>query len=292
MTTSSGIIQDEMFRLELLDWQGTPAVKKSAKPTTAETRAVRMKNDVYGMRFFMGLANDNPSLGLYIPQVYESGEGFYIREFVSDPPVTTEAMSAAEAAPRLGKLAKFLADVDRIEPFGEVRFVGSSNYQKLHESIGRWADENAADNLITTTQANRLKEISDPLGKYISPRIAHGDMSPYKHAYLRPDGKIALIDFENFTPEAARYFDLAWSYTRLYSFAKATDIPKRFLASFLDHAAAAPNQTQQLMAVLIQRTLAMQKDADVDLAGKGIDYRDRAKELLELVLQNKLELLT
>jgi hypothetical protein len=285
------VLHDEVFKLEIVDWRGQKAIKKSATERTPKTRAERIKNDVYGMNFFAEMAQKYPSLKLYAPKIYEAGDSYYIREYIEDQPVVEENTKPEEASVRLDKLTELLASIDRIESYGEVRFVGSSNWRNLHKSIGEWADENIQDDLITKDQASRIKEISASLGQYIQPRIAHGDMSPYKHAYLRPDDKVALIDCENFTPQAARYFDVAWSYTRLYSFAVSTEIAKRFLASFLAQAEPAEHQREQLMAVLIQRTLGMQKDADADLKSKGVDFRDRAKELLELVLENKLEVL-
>jgi len=286
MDVQEQVINDGLFRLEIIEWHGRQALKKSAKPSTPQTRVERLKNDVYGMEFFAKLSRKFPKLMLAAPAVFDSGDGYYIREFITDPCVLNEGVGLQAGTPRLTRYADLLADIDRIEPYGEVKFVGSSNYRKLHASITEWADENLRDGIITEPENKRVKQISAGLDKYITPRIAHGDMSPYKHAYLRADGKITLIDCENFTPQAARYFDTAWSYTRLYSFAESTDIPKYFLASFLEQADPVPHRIEQLMAVIIQRTLGMQKDAHVDLKDKGIDYRDRAKELLSLVLQD------
>lgn len=242
------------------------------------------------MRFFAELAKKH-NLNLYVPEIYESDMDSYIREYIESERFLDETASFEEAKPRLDKLAKLLADIDRIEPQKQIGYVGSSNYRNLEESISRWANENIEDKLISTDQAEQVKQISAGVGRYLKPRIAHGDVSAYKHSYLMPGGKIALIDFENFTSNAARYFDFAWSYTRLWSFATSTEIPRYFLSSFISQAESAENRTEQLMAVITQRTLGMQKDADKDRKTKEIDYRDRAKELLELVLQNKLELL-
>lgn len=290
ITAGTVLQDDEIFRVELVRRNDHLAVKKTAKATTPKTRLERMRNDVYGMEFFRDLAKKYPEFKLYVPILYEHGDDYYVREFIDTEPVVTESMTYDEAAPHLDQLAKLIADIDRLEPYGEVHFVGSSNWRNLYKSIGEWTEENVSDGIISKPHADRVKQISTALEKFISPRIAHGDMSAYKHAYIK-DGQIVLIDFENFTPEAARYFDVAWNYTRLYSFATTTDIPKHFLNSFLQQADKPEHQTEQLMAVIIQRTLGMQKDADADLKSKGVDYRYRAKELLELVLQNKLELL-
>jgi len=286
------ILQDDAnFLVELTDWQGQPAIRKTAKPTAPETRVKRMQNDVLGMRFFANLTQKQPGLALHVPVVFDSGPDFYIREFTDDPPVAREDMSLEEAKPRLDKLAELLVRLDRLQEGEEVGYKGSSNYQNLEASISRWADENVADKLISEADSKRVKKISAGLGQYLEPAIAHGDMSAYKHAYLRPDNKITLIDYENFSSRHARYYDAAWCFTRLYSFAKTTAIPKYFLSSLLAMAEPRAHQSEQLMAVLIQRTLGLQKDAASDLEKKGIDFRDRAKELLKLVLENKLELL-
>ncbi|HLG91173.1 MAG TPA: hypothetical protein VI336_03400, partial [Candidatus Saccharimonadales bacterium] len=96
---------------------------------------------------------------------------------------------------------------------------------------------------------------------------------------------------ENFTPNAARYYDVVRCYVRLYSFESTTDTPKRFLSSFLSYADKVEHREEQLMAIMLQRTLGMQYDAWYDARKGSSDYRNRAKELLELVLKNKLELL-
>lgn len=283
---------DNNFLVELSDWQGTLAVKKTAKPTAPQTRIDRLQIDVLGMRFFGDLPQKHPDVQLYVPKVYDSGKGFYVREFIQENRLLEENATYDEAKARLDTLINLLVAIDKIDPGENLGYTGSSNYKNMEQSIARWADENVDDGLITPGHAARAKEISGGCGKFLEPRIAHGDMSAYKHTFLCADGVITLIDYENFTTHAARYFDAAWTYTRLYSFAQTVDIPKYFLKSFITESIPASHKPEQLMAVLLQRTLGMQKDADADLHTKKIDYRSRAKELLELVLQNNLELLT
>lgn len=282
---------DENFLVELIDFNGKPAIKKTAKNTASKTRADRLQNDVLGMQFFAGLMHQNPNIDMHVLKVYESTPDFYIREYIDNQQLLSESAGLEQAKDKLDKLAGLLADIDRIEPSRHIGYVGSSNYKNLEQSIPRWADENLQDKLITEPQNQRASQISAGLGRYIQPRIAHGDVSAYKHTYIADDGKIALIDFENFTSAAARYFDVAWTFTRLYSFAKTTRIPRYFLTAFINKSETADHKSQQLFAVILQRTLGMQKDADKDLQTKGIDYRARAHQLLELVLQNNLELL-
>jgi hypothetical protein len=145
--------------------------------------------------------------------------------------------------------------------------------------------------MITQAQVDKLNQLLEPMLQYIQPRIAHGDFSPHRHSFLTDQDKIILIDLENFTPAGARYYDVTRSYVRLYSFEPSTDTAKHFLAAFLKYADQIPHQEKQLMAIILQRTLGMQYDAWYDAEHQGIDYKSRAAELLDLVLQNNLELL-
>lgn len=274
---------DENYRIEVIKYGGKRAVKKTVKETAPAKRADLISNEIYGMQFFTELLTKNPHINMYIPKVYEQGDRFYTREYIDAEPI-------GENQGRLNKLAKVLADIDCIEPDGEIRFIGSSDYRDITKYVDEWLEEPLKESMVSASRVKQANQMFQSLKTYLRPRIAHGDMSSFKHAYLRTDGKVALIDFENFTPNAARYYDLAWGFTRLYSFAASTDTPKYFLNSFLNFAEQADHQEEQLLAIILQRTLGMQYDAWKD-ESKGQHYKDRAAELLELVLQNRLELL-
>jgi hypothetical protein len=292
MKSAAGrVLQDDKdFLVELIDWQGMPAVKKSAKPTTPPERCARLKNEAYGISFLSQLAAKHPETNLYIPRLFEAGETHLIREYIEAEPVSSSNRTFQETAGRLDKLASQLAQIDCIEPYGETRFVGHFDYRDIRKNFGKWTADTLADGQITQSQLDRLNQILEPKLTYLSPRITHGDLSPHAHAYIMDDGKIAWVDLENFTPSGARYYDVARVYVRLYSYEAATETPKHFLTSFLNHADRVEHMEEQLMAIFLQRTLGMQYDAWYD-ARKGDDYRERAKELFELVLKNKLELL-
>ncbi|MGH7157047.1 MAG: phosphotransferase [Candidatus Saccharimonadales bacterium] len=281
---------DEDFLVELVDFNGLPAVKKSIKPTTAAERAWRLQNEAYGMEFMAGLAQDHPKLQLYIPKLYDIDQTRMLREYIDVGPVISPDMPGEQGLKNLDELARLLAGIDRVKPYGEVKFVGHFDYRNIRKNFLKWTKEPLAEGLITESQVKQTNQILDELDVYLEPRITHGDLSPHAHAYIMPDGKIALIDLENFTPAGARYYDVARTYVRLYSFEKSTDTPKRFLASFLKHAGQTEHRDEKLLAIMLQRTLGMQYDAWYD-ARKGIDYKSRAKELLELVLQGRVELL-
>lgn len=279
---------DENFRVEVIDWDGRSAIKKTAQPTMPKKRLERVHIDIVGMDFFRDIADKHPDFDLYIPKVYEHGDNYYIREYIDCPVVADRTMAYSEAAPPVEKLAEVLAKIDTLEPVGPAGYIGSSNYKNLHGSIARWVHDNLTEDLIKQPQADRILEISAGLGQYLRPRIAHGDLSAYKHTFIK-ENKIVLIDFEVFTTQAARYFDVAWCYSRMYGLG-SPQLAKHFLSTFISKAEETEHQIEQLMAVLIQRIVGLQHDAAGD-AQRGNDYRSRAQELLELVMENKLGIL-
>ncbi len=282
-------LSSEIFDLEIVDWQGAKAVKKTAKPDAPQARIDRLQNDVYGMQFFDQLAGKHPAIELYIPEVFETSEKSYTREYIPGQPLINEQMDLSEAAPKLDKLAQVLAEVDKIEPYGDIKFVGSSDYRNILSSVNKWSSQQIHEGVNTKERVDAAIQKIVELSKYLRPRIAHGDMSPHKHVYLK-DGKIALIDFENFTPNAARYYDAAWAYARLYAVAKTPDIAKYFLKSFIEKSVETEHKEEQLLAVLTQRILGLQYDASVDYR-KGLEYRTRAVKLMDICLEGNLDLL-
>jgi hypothetical protein len=274
---------DEDFLVEIIDYNGQPAVKKTPAPTAQPERILRLQNEAHGLRFFTGLAAKHPDLNLYVPKLFESSEAILIREYIGGPPVGDDSSN-------LINLARLLAGIDRIEPYGEARISPNFDYRNIRERLDIWTERPLVQGLISQKQIDKSNKILDSLEQYVQPRIAHGDLSPYAHAFMMPDNKIAFIDYEVFTPNGARYYDVARCYTRLWSTAPSTAAPKNFLRSFLGFAQKVDHQEEQFMAIILQRTIGMQRDAAVD-ADKGENYIDRAAELLDLVLQEKLELL-
>lgn len=290
MTEPKVLQENEDFKVELIDWYGKPAIHKSVQPTIAPGRAERLQNEAYGMGFLRDLAKNHPEVNLFIPELYEITDNYLIREYIEAKPISAPDMPRDRVGQRLDKLAKQLADMDRIEPYGETKFVGHFDYHDIRKNTAKWAAAPFQGGQITQAQIDGINSIIEPLLPYLRPRISHGDLSPHRHAYLLADGRIAWVDLENFTPSGARYYDVARVYVRLYSFEPSTDPAKKFLTSFLQKADKVEHMEEQLMAIIAQRTLGMQFDAWYD-DRHGQDYRTRAKELLELVLQNKLELL-
>ena len=277
------ILQDDRdFLVEIVGWQGHPAVKKSIRPTTAPERIKRLKNEVYGLGFFADLAKNHPDLKLYVPRLYQEGAEYIITEYIDFPPL-------GDDLDNLRKLAGLLAGIDAVKPYGEAMITPNFDYSDIRDRFPVWTEKALAAGVMTQDQLDKANTIIDSLERYIEPRIAHGDLSPYAHAFTRPDGRIVLVDLEVFTPRGARYYDVARCYTRLYAQAESPDVPKRFLRSFLELSEPTAHREEQLLAILVQRTVGMQRDAAIDV-GKGRNYKQRAAGLLNLALQARLEL--
>src|SRR4051794_5862756 len=130
--------ENEDFKVELTTWQGLQAVKKSIKPTTSAERAERLPNEIYGMHFMTDLAAKHQELNLYIPKLYESTDSYLIREYIDAKHIVEPEMASDEINNRLDKLAQFLANVDHIEPYGEVKFIGHFDYHDIRKNTSRW----------------------------------------------------------------------------------------------------------------------------------------------------------
>ena len=283
------ILQDDRdFLVEVIDWQGKLAVKKSPKATTAPHRIERLENEAHGLKFLAEFVQKYPYLSLYVPELYEASRNFVIREYVDAEPLVKAEMEFDLAEKRLDKLATLLADIDRVEPYGEVRFVGHFDYRNIRKNFPKWTKEPMEADMISQSEIDRINQFIDKFEPYLQPRIAHGDLSPHSHSFLMPKDKIAWVDLENFTPNAARYYDVARCYIRLYSFQKSTDTPKRFLASFLDKADDIARREEQMLAIFLQQSLGIQYDAWYE-AQVRTDFRSQAREVLDIALSGKLE---
>jgi hypothetical protein len=285
----SRILQDDKdFLVEVIDWHGKEAVKKTPKSTTEPKRIERLKNEAYALGFLSDLTAKHKDLNLYVPKLYNFSDNCVTREYIDASPVVTPDMADYEAARRLDKLAALLADIDRIKPYGEVKFVGHFDYRDIKKNFPKWTKEPMDDGQIKQSEIDKIKQLIIEREEYLQPRFAHGDLSPQAHAFLMENGKIAWVDLENFTPNGARYYDVARTYMRLYSFQKSTQTPRRFLTSFLEKADGIPHLEEQMLAIFLQQSLGIQYDSWYE-AKVRTDFRDRAREVLDIALQGGLK---
>src|SRR5690348_8124386 len=139
------------------------------------------------MGFLSNLAAKNPQIILYIPKLYEAGESYFIREYIDADPVIDVGMEFNKAKPRLDKLAYHLAGIDRIEPYGKVKFVGHFDYHNIRKNFPKWNEQSLKSGYISQAQVNQINKTLDELQVYLKPRFAHGDLLPHSHTFYLPN---------------------------------------------------------------------------------------------------------
>src|SRR5579871_3651194 len=164
MASAERILQhDRDFLVELIDWQGKPAVRKSQRPTTPPERAIRLVNEAYGLQFLADFVNRYPKVKLYVPELYQSTPEYLVREYIDAKPVASSDYELGQSKVNLSKLAQLLADIDAVEPYGETRFVGHFDYRDITKNFGRWSTEPIRDGQMTAEQYEAVKNIVTPL---------------------------------------------------------------------------------------------------------------------------------
>jgi len=277
---------DENFRVELIDWHGQHAVRKNLQPSTNERRQKTFQNEITGTELFSEIVYAHPDWHVKVPRTFEKGEGWVIREYLEGETLCTEESRLEQAAPGVKRLATALAFIDRVEPDLNIAppFEDSAPYTNIRKRFETWSKGPLESSILAHEAYESAQQLIATFQPYLVPRYAHGDVSPLKHVLVDATGTIGLFDFEHFSSQKPRYYDVAYCYSRLFTRVGDKRIAGSFLNSFLEVAETPPHQTEQLLAIMTQRAIGMHFDAFNDRA-KGVDYVDRAQELLALCLQ-------
>ncbi|HEX6462406.1 MAG TPA: phosphotransferase [Candidatus Saccharimonadales bacterium] len=276
---------DEHFRVEVIDWHGVKAIRKSLQSTTNERRRLTFQNEIVGTAKFYEIAEAHQSWGLKVPSIFESGDSWMIREYLEGEPLCDETTTIEQAHQGLERLSTIVAQIDRIEPDEHAAgsFEDSAPYTNITKRFETWAKGPLESNVLIPAAFQAAKQLIDDFQPYLAPRYAHGDLSPLKHALIDGNGQISLFDFEHFSSQKPRYYDAAYCYSRLLTRVADRRVAASFLGSFLHSAMPVPHQDEQLLAIMTQRAIGMHFDALNDRP-KGADYVKRAQEFLQLCL--------
>lgn len=282
---------DENYRVERVDWQGKDALRKEVKNTLSDERRKAFQNEMVGMRTFRTLAAKHPEWRLVVPGVFEEGDDYVVREFIEGAELLSPETTREEARPRLARLAEVLAGIDHVRPdqnYAPGR--DSAPFTDIRRRFEVWSKAPLESGMLAANDFAAANLLIEECQAYLQPRYAHGDMSPFKHAYLLSRGVLGFIDFEHFSPQKPRYYDVAYAYSRMFTRSSDPRIAGDFLQHFLEISESAPRKTEQLLAIMTQRAIGMHFDAYND-AQKGEDYVARAQLLLRLCLSRSVALL-
>lgn len=284
METLSILQDDENYLVEQVSDNGVLLVRKSLKETTNERRRATFLNEIQGTKRFWELANAHPDWGLSIPRTIAQGDTWVVREFIDG----NELMANDNSSARLGRLAHILAAIDTIAPQKtDPLEQDSAPYTNIRRRFDVWTKKPLEEGVLDMSAYKAANQLIEEYQPVLEPRYAHGDMSPFKHVFVTPQDTVAFIDFEHYSPVKSRYYDVAYAYSRLRMQAAGTEQAREFLNEFLGAADPAPNQKEQLLAIMTQRAIGMHFDALNDYK-KGIDYRRRAQEFLAICLERNI----
>jgi hypothetical protein len=136
--------------------------------------------------------------------------------------------------------------------------------------------------LVTTSMVTEARRIVQEHQPYVTPRFQHGDFVPW-HLFAEHSGRWISFDGEHASLEKPRYYDLAYSYSRLSTRSRDTDSAARMLGGFIVLGEQEGDFTRDefykaFLPVLMSRSMGMFLDAANDRK-KGDDYVAEANEL-------------
>jgi hypothetical protein len=290
---------DEDFFVEVIEWPKRLGVAKKAvlkrfEPTILDRRRDGFANESVGTRVFRKLAKSHPSWGLVVPRTYAEGNTWSIRRFMKGEPLLSEGAEyydRHETNGRIGKLALLLAHLDSIEPNIDIPDDphNSAPYDNIMVRTPHWAKFPIESGLLTQSDYDAVENLTVANKELLVPRYAHGDLMPYAHVIVRPDGRLSFIDFEHFSARKPRYYDAAYCYAQIYLKAPDTELAGMFMEKLLESADSPEHQTEQMMTVLSQRAVRLYFDADFEKLEPTDGSVTKTKELLDLSVHGSLE---
>lgn len=206
------VLQDDTnFHVELIDWNGVAAIHKRVQPGTDERRRATLQNEIIGTEYFYYLSTENPDWNFHVPKTFDRGEGWVVREYIDGEELLRVDESAEHAARKLAQLATLLAQIDVIEPDPTIweLSTNSAPYTNITKRLPVWSEKPLQHGTLTTADYTAANDLIQGYQPFLQPRLAHGDMNPLKHAFETSGGELAWIDFEHFSAQKPRYYDVA-----------------------------------------------------------------------------------
>lgn len=300
----SGIIlqgNDGDFRVEVVRWhkkndREKTAVLKTAQETILPRRRDGFANEAVGTEAFRKLALAHPEWGLVVPRTYAENDRLSIRRFMKGQPLLkegTEFDDIAATTARLGKLARLLSLIDRVEPDTSAPDDpwNSAPYDNMLVRMPQWAVEPMNKGLLRSDDYAATADLITENQQYLVPRYAHGDLMPYAHVIVRPDDRLALIDFEHYSARKPRYYDAAYCYAQMFTRVDDPSMAAYFMKNLLETVEPVEHQSEQMAVVLAQRAVRLFFDASFAGLDKNAPRTKRTQRLLDLSLTGDLNAL-
>lgn len=293
---------DGDFQVEIVKWHKPDgrkkiAVLKTMEDSILERRRGGFANESVGTHAFRKLANEHPEWGLVVPRTYAEGDTWSIRRFMKGEPLLREGAEfddINETNRRLGKLARLLAMIDQVEPDTSAPDDpwNSAPYDNMLVRMPKWAIDPMEKGLLDPADLEATTDLIIRNEPYLVPRYAHGDLMPYAHVFVRPDDRLAFIDFEHYSARKPRYYDAAYCYAQMYTKVDDSSLAVNFMEKFLDAADSVEHQSEQMMTVLSQRAIRLFFDSAFENRTLDDLKVRKTQQLLDLTLASDLRALT
>ncbi len=164
-------------------------------------------------------------------------------------------------------------------------------YHQVDKSWNEWLAYTKLTGLVNDHMENQARQLVRDYGKFITPRIQHGDYKPWQ--IFDKDGEWIIFDGEHSSEQKPRYYDLAYMYARTFAIARDADNAARMLREFISqHNEDEDNFFNAFIPVLTSRSMGMFLDALIDNKKHGLDYTTDAQELFDRCMKRDLSALT
>lgn len=157
-------------------------------------------------------------------------------------------------------------------------------FSAVDKSWDEWLEKGRLreQGLMISEMVSEARRIVRDYQTYVTPRFQHGDFVPW-HLFAEHSGRWISFDGEHASVEKPRYYDLAYSYSRLCTRSRDTGSAARLLGGFIVLGEQQGDFTRDefykaFLPVLMSRSIGMFLDAANDRK-KGDDYVAEANEL-------------
>lgn len=269
---------------------GTEAFLKQAN--TPEV-APKLQRELLWHDYMSDFATAQPELCVRSPRVIKTAENQILFELIEAPFVGT-IDNAASLESRTPRLAKLLLAMDA---FGAIwhpsrhpdAATDNAPYDAVDKSWRKWAANPTANGVITETMIQDAEDILQAYRQRLKPQMQHGDFNPW-HIFDK-DGEWIIFDGENSSVNKARFYDLAYFYSRVFTRAQNRSVPTKLLTEFVNGVdMSEADFLESFLPLLTSRSLGIFLDAEHDKP--TVDYTDSAIELFARCKSRSLSALT
>lgn len=191
----------------------------------------------------------------------------------------------------LMKYAKVLKTLDSAaEHWHSTQLLDNSDehtpFDELDKRWDEWVEvgDLYENNVLTAEMLRDARSLVHEYTPFVSPRFQHGDFVPW-HLFADPSGNWISFDGEHASMRKPRYYDVAYSYSRLFTKSRDKVTAAALLRTFIELGEAEQEFSRDefyaaFVPVLMSRSIGMFLDAKMD-GKKGDEYTVEARELFD-----------